>query len=154
MVRVTSVVGQTRSSISVLMDSTLFAQPPFAPGTDMRCLSLPSLPTTRQTRAVSSLNRWLKSLISLNASAILPGTPVQSDGRRTEKSPPLYASRTERSCRVRSVDGGSFTGTVGRVEGKRVLVPSFEVLPLDLFISAWPWSLWKLRGDPEPPHAG
>ena len=57
MVRVTSVVGQTRSSIKVLMDSTLLAQPPFAPGTDRRCFNLPSLPTTRQTRPVSALNR-------------------------------------------------------------------------------------------------
>ena len=43
--RVTSVVGHTRSSISVLMAATSSAQPPAAPGTVMRCLSLPSLPT-------------------------------------------------------------------------------------------------------------
>ena len=43
--RVTSVVGQTRSSISVLMAATSSAHPPTTPGTVMRCLSLPSLPT-------------------------------------------------------------------------------------------------------------
>ena len=41
--RVTSVVGHTRSSISVLSAATSSAQPPTAPGTLMRCLSLPFL---------------------------------------------------------------------------------------------------------------
>src|SRR5687768_1231778 len=52
--RVTSVVGQTRSSIRVLSAVISSAQPPTAPGTRMRSLSLPSLPTTRLTRAVSA----------------------------------------------------------------------------------------------------
>ena len=50
MVRATSAVGRTRSSISVLMDSTFIAQPPTAPGSDMRCLSRPSLPTVTLSR--------------------------------------------------------------------------------------------------------
>ena len=35
----------------------------------------------------SEVNRWFKATASLNPSAILPATPVQSEGSRTEKSP-------------------------------------------------------------------
>ncbi len=58
--RVTSVVGHTRSSISVLIASTSSAQPPSTPATLIRCLSLPSLPTAWVTRAVSRARRSLK----------------------------------------------------------------------------------------------
>ena len=53
MVRATSAVGRTRSSISVLIESTFAAQPPIAPGNDMRCLSRPSLPTVTLSRRTS-----------------------------------------------------------------------------------------------------
>ena len=53
MARVTSVVGQTRSSIRVLNDETSSAQPPNRPGALMRCLSLPSLPTACEMRVIS-----------------------------------------------------------------------------------------------------
>ena len=48
---------------------------------------LPSLPTTRLIRSSSSAIRSLSSTTSLKVSATLPATPVQSSGRRTEKSP-------------------------------------------------------------------
>ena len=53
MVRATSVVGRTRSSMSVLIESAFTAQPPTAPGSDMRCLSRPSLPTVTLSRVTS-----------------------------------------------------------------------------------------------------
>ena len=52
-VRATSTVGRTRSSIRVLMESAFTAQSPTAPGNDMRCLSRPSLPTVTLSRLTS-----------------------------------------------------------------------------------------------------
>ena len=98
MVRVTSVVGHTRSSIRRLIAATSSAQPPTAPGTTMRCLSFPSLPTVRDTRAASRARRSLTAAISLKASAILPSMPVSSVGIRAAKSPPRKASIAFSSC--------------------------------------------------------
>ena len=47
----------------------------------------PSLPTTRLRRSSSSAMRSLSSMTSLKVSAILPSTPPDPTGRRTEKSP-------------------------------------------------------------------
>jgi hypothetical protein len=73
------------------------AHPPPAPGTDMRCLSLPSLPTDLETRAVSRARRSLTATMSLKASAILPSTPTRSEGRRTLNSPSRKASIADSS---------------------------------------------------------
>ena len=97
--RVTSVVGQTRSSISMLTAATSLAQLPIAPGTAIRCLSFPSLPTARDTRAVSRTRRSLSATMSLKASAIFPLTPVRSEGRRAVKFPSRNESITDSSCR-------------------------------------------------------
>src|SRR3954470_19658405 len=97
--RVTSVVGQTRSSINMLIAATSSAHPPTTPGTLMRCLSLPSLPTVRETRAVSRARRSLTAAMSLKASAILPSTPVRSDASRTAKLPSRSASIAASSSR-------------------------------------------------------
>ncbi len=99
-VRVTSAVGHTRSSISVLIDSTFSDQPPVAPCRVTRCFRRPFLPTARLTRAVSSPSLAVRAVMSLSVSAIFPYTPVQSDGSRTEKSPPLNASNTARISRI------------------------------------------------------
>ena len=56
-VRAASVVGRTRSSRSVLSDSTFAAHSPIAPGTDMRCLSRPSFPTVTLNRVTSRAMR-------------------------------------------------------------------------------------------------
>src|SRR6266550_528074 len=60
----------------------------------------PSLPTTRLTRSNSRAVRSLNSIMSLKVSAILPASPVQSPGRRAEKSPFLKASRVFKSSFV------------------------------------------------------
>ena len=92
MVRAISAVGRTRSSISVLRESTFVAQPPIAPGSDMRCLSRPSLPTVTLNRSTSREMRSSWAMVWLNASAIRPSVPAQSDGSRQEKSPSRNAS--------------------------------------------------------------
>src|ERR1700704_1811175 len=65
----------------------------------------PSLPTTRLTRSNSRAVRSLNSMMSLKVSAILPASPVQSPGRRAEKSPFLKASRVFKSSFVFSDSG-------------------------------------------------
>src|SRR6266478_5474013 len=60
----------------------------------------PSLPTTRLTRSSSRAVRSLNSMMSLKVSAILPASPVQSPGRRAEKSPFLKARRVFKSSFV------------------------------------------------------
>src|SRR5712671_2105468 len=57
----------------------------------------PSLPTTRLTRSNSRAVRSLSSMMSLKVSAILPASPVQSPGKRAEKSPFLKASKVFKS---------------------------------------------------------
>src|SRR5438132_13514912 len=63
-----------------------------------RCVMRPSLPTRRLRRSSSRAIFSLVAITSLNVSAILPPIPVQSSGRRTEKSPRLKAPNAERSC--------------------------------------------------------
>ena len=63
------------------------AHPPTAPGTCIRSLSFPFLPTSRQTRTVSEVRRALTARIPLKTSAIFPSTPSTSDGMRAPKSP-------------------------------------------------------------------
>src|ERR1700736_2509829 len=57
----------------------------------------PSLPTMRLMRSSSRDIFSLVAITLLNVSAILPAIPVQSSGRRTEKSPRLNAVNAERS---------------------------------------------------------
>src|SRR5918995_6764744 len=126
--RVTSVVGQTRSSISVLIASTSLDQPPTTPGTVMRCLSLPSFPTARLTRAVSRARRSLSATTSLKASAILPSTPRRSAGIRAAKSPARKDSMADSSARE---NWSESTGATA--------VPTVPVIPLgapDLVVSS------------------
>ena len=63
------------------------SQEPLTAPSEARWLILPSLPTTRLSRSSSLAIRSLSSMTSLKVSATLPATPVQSSGRRTEKSP-------------------------------------------------------------------
>ena len=87
MVRAISVVGRTRSSMSVLIESTFAAHWPIAPGRDMRCLRRPSRPTVTLNRSTSRVSRSSCATAWLKASAIRPSVPAQSDGNRHEKSP-------------------------------------------------------------------
>src|SRR5206468_4446260 len=100
MVRVISLMGQTRSEMSELTDSSMRRHAPPAGEKAARCRILPSRPTARLTRSSSPAMVWLASMMSLKASAILPSMPAQSDGRRTEKSPLRVARRTRSSSRV------------------------------------------------------
>ena len=96
MVRVTSVVGHSRSSMRVLTEPSMAPQAPGRRSLCRRWRVLPSLPTTCPARSSSWAMRWLEVTISLNVSATLPAMPVWSPGSRTEKSP----SRT--ACSARS----------------------------------------------------
>ena len=97
--RATSLVGWTRSSISELIDSTDTRQNPWPSPSMARCLSLPSLPTTRDSRETSSAQRVLRATTSLKALAILPVMPGSASGRRTA-SPRLSAcNAASRGCR-------------------------------------------------------
>ena len=89
--RVTSVVGQSRSSISVLTELSISPQAPLERPNRTRCLVLPSLPTTWPTRSSCCAMRWLAATISLKVSAILPSMPRRSPDMRTEKSPTRIA---------------------------------------------------------------
>ena len=85
--RAISVVGRTRSSIRVLTELIMVLQPPTTPGRSARWVRWPSRPTTRETSVTVSTIFCLVSMMSFRVSAILPDTPVQSSGMRTEKSP-------------------------------------------------------------------
>ena len=75
-VRVTSVVGHSRSSMSVLTELSIAPHAPERRSTVMRWRVLPSLPTIWPARSSSRATRWLEATISLKVSAILPPMPV------------------------------------------------------------------------------
>ncbi|RIH80487.1 hypothetical protein Mterra_03499 [Calidithermus terrae] len=103
MARVTSAVGRSRSSMSMLIEASIWPQAPRDWSKRARSRTLPSLPTTCPTRLSSSAIFWLAATMSLKASASLPSSPVQSPGSRTEKSP----SRTACSPRNRILRSGA-----------------------------------------------
>ena len=94
--RVTSAVGRSKSSTSVLIDTSISPQAPRGARKRVRSLVLPSLPTTWPTR----FNSWaicsFAATISLNVSAIFPASPVHAPGSRTEKSPSRMVWRLAR----------------------------------------------------------
>ena len=103
--RATSVVGCTRSPIMAFTESMQEFQAPVAAGSFARSPILPSLPTTVATRSSSRVKVSFRLAMSLNASAISPSTPVQSRGKRAEKSPfrnarKVFSSSFGSSCAV------------------------------------------------------
>ena len=76
--RVTSVVGRSRSSISVLTETSISPQAPRDSWKRVRSRVLPCLPTTCPTRFNSCAMCWLAATISLNVSATFPGKPNPS----------------------------------------------------------------------------
>ena len=118
---VTALVGHRRSSISVLTELSISPQAPCDRASWTRWRVLPSRPTTWPTCASCSAMRWLAATISLNVSAILPASPVQSLGRRTEKSPKRTAcsacnmSRRSKSCSVSGPDPCPFEPSVAMI---------------------------------------
>ena len=103
MVRVTWVVGHSRSSIRVLTDISMSPQAPLDRPKRTRVLVLPSRPTTSPTRSSCWAMRWLAATISLKVSATRPARPLSWLGRRAEKSPARIACRAS-SSRLRSID--------------------------------------------------
>src|SRR2546425_2190803 len=87
MARVTSVVGQIRSSTRALTVASISPHARLGRPKDTRCRVLPSFPTALPSRSSSSAIRALLDTISLNASAILPLRPDHSTGSRMEKLP-------------------------------------------------------------------
>ena len=90
-VRVTAVVGQSRSSINVLTESSMPAQAPPVRPNFTRVRVLPSRPTTWPTCSSCRAMRSFAATMSLNASAIFPARPTRLPGRRAEKSPDFTA---------------------------------------------------------------
>ncbi len=74
--RVTSRVGHSRSSISVLTEPSMSAHDPLDRSNLTRCRVLPSRPTTWPTCSSCCAIRWLAATISLKVSAILPSMPM------------------------------------------------------------------------------
>jgi hypothetical protein len=104
MTRATSLIWCAMSDTRVFMDSITSAQPPVAPGTLMRWLVWPSLPTCSATRAISAALASSSSTTSLNACAISPSIPVKLNGMRTLKSPRLKARSAFRSSPRSSIN--------------------------------------------------
>src|SRR6185312_8523992 len=95
--RVTSLVGQRRSSIRVLTEDSISLQAPLGRLNLTRWRVWPSRPTTSPTRSSSRDMRSLAATMSLKVSAILPAMPWWSADMRTEKSPERMAWRAESS---------------------------------------------------------
>jgi hypothetical protein len=110
--RVTSAVGHTRSSISVLTESSIAPQEPVRATEETRWRVRPRLPTSLPTRSSSAAMRWFETTMLLNASASLPLSPTQSVGRRTEKSPSRTACNARRRRRG-SIDSSCTGGAAG-----------------------------------------
>ena len=104
--RAVSMVGWTRVSIRSFTDPTASRQNPVTSPSDSLWFSFPSLPTTRPSRASSSVNRSFCSTTWLKASATLPATPDQSCGNRTPVRPARRAVRAD-SMADSSTAGGS-----------------------------------------------
>jgi hypothetical protein len=105
-VRVTSDVGHSRSSIRVLTEVSM---PPHAPrwfSQNTRSRIFPRLPTCCPTRFSSAASVALEATISLKTSAIFPFMPVQSFGRRTEKLPSSRTGDLQQVARVQDIVRG------------------------------------------------
>ena len=110
--RVTSVVGQSRSSISVLTDDSISPHAPSERPKRTRWRVLPSRPTTWPTRSSWRAIRWLAATISLKVSATLPMMPMRSPAMRTEKSPTRIACNACSNSRS-SADSASLSSGAG-----------------------------------------
>ena len=96
--RSSSIVGRVRSSTRPLTLSTAVLQPPGPTSASTRSLSLPSWPTAARTRSSSLTSRWLRSAMSLNATASCAEMPSPCGTSRRRKLP-SPRSRTATSSR-------------------------------------------------------
>ena len=107
MTRVTSVVGHTRSSISVLTELSISPQaPPDRPNLT-RWRVRPCSPTALPMRSSCWAMLSLPAAMSFTTAAILPRVPSWSAASRAEKSPLRRASST--ASRSRSPADGSWS---------------------------------------------
>ena len=118
--RAISLVGRTRSSIKTLTHPMASAQQLDTLFSDARSVIRPSFPTTCTIRSNSCVMRSLVSMTVLNVSAIFPDKPVQSSGRRAEKSPRLKAINAASNCLVSNSFPLGCEGFRGRVLVDRV----------------------------------
>src|SRR5689334_18473396 len=143
--RVTSVIGQTRSEMSVLTDSSMPRHAPALALKETRWRILPSLPTALLTRLNSRSMLWLDTIISLNKSEIFPSTPIHSEGSRAEKSPlraDKSALRTRRLSKGSAKDDASTAGlTAGFLERLGAWDGVCGAEPLPFFIEGVPADL-------------
>ena len=106
MARVTSVVGRSRSSTKVLIETSISLQAPLIVRNRVRSRVRPSLPTAYPTRFNSPAMFSFAAMISLKVSAIFPVNPVHDPGSRAEKSPCCIRWRLARIA-LNSGVGGS-----------------------------------------------
>ena len=102
--RATSVVGRTRSSISVFRAFVVSAQWPTSAGAWARSVRRPSRPMARPTRATSLLNASRRSASSLNARCRSAAMPEPEAGSRSWKLP-SRAAWSAASSSTRSLSG-------------------------------------------------
>src|SRR6185437_7895225 len=103
----------------------------------MRSRVFPSLPTRWPTRLSSRAICSLAATMLLKVSAILPGSPVQEPGRRTEKSPSCMRCRLARMT-LRSADGASATSVLWPLLASAVCGAfAGAVAVLELFLFIW-----------------
>ena len=98
MTRAISLVGCTRSLMSMFTEAISAAHDPLLSPMTARSVMRPSLPTARLSRSSSLAKRSFSSTTSLKVSAILPSSPSRSMGSRTLKSPFFRATSATRSC--------------------------------------------------------
>ena len=105
--RVTSVVGHTRSSISVLTELSISPQAPADRPNLTRWRVRPCSPTALPMRSSCWAMLSLPAAMSFTTAAILPRVPSWSAASRAEKSPLRRASST--ASRSRSPADGSWS---------------------------------------------
>ena len=120
MARVTSAVGQSRSSIRVLTEASISPQAPLLRPSLTRWRVLPCLPTTSPTRSSCWAMRSLVEMISLKVSAILPARPVWLPGSRVGEIPRLHRPKALEQFFHGDIDGGGGGGGVKRFGGKKI----------------------------------
>ena len=124
MTRDVSIVGRTRSAISVLTERP---RPPRSPARRRGSRARRSGPPCRRAGSAARarpLIRWLSSTTSLNASEIFPSMPGRPSSSRTVKSPRFNRVRTARSW-WRSIPPGE-SATSGARAGRRRARPLEE----------------------------
>ncbi|MCY1340964.1 hypothetical protein D9M69_268910 [compost metagenome] len=147
MTRIISFIGLRRLSARELLALTIFRQEPFISGSWIRSPTLPCLPTSWETRSNSLVISAAMSMMSLRASAILPGIPFQSSGMRVAKSPLRNALSVARRVCISSVSSAAVAvpivcpartkGFPGAAHGPDAGATGQGTAPDDLLCTRW-----------------